>query len=108
MQALRGLDADVRLRNLTLDGPEVSGASLSKVATLGALHGHDVAVRARGRDAAGAVRRLLELADDGFGELDAPPVPADAAVDPSRHGQPIPASPGIGIGPVRAAAAATA
>jgi phosphocarrier protein FPr len=98
VQALRGLDADVRLRNLTLDGPEVSGASLSKVATLGALQGHDVAVRARGRDAAGAVRRLLELAETGFGEVDAPSVPAPAAAP----GQPIPASPGIGIGPVRA------
>jgi multiphosphoryl transfer protein len=105
VQAVRGLDADVRLRNLTLDGPEVSGASLSKVATLGALRGHDVAVRALGVDAADAVRRVLELADTGFGELDAPTAPPPA-VAPARHGQPIPASPGIGIGPVRAVAAA--
>ncbi|PVZ08136.1 phosphoenolpyruvate--protein phosphotransferase [Actinomycetospora cinnamomea] len=108
VQALRGLDADVRLRNLTLDGPEVSGASLSKVATLGALQGHDVAVRARGDDAADAVRRLLDLADDAFGELDAPsarsaPPPVAA---PATPGQPIPASPGIGIGPARAGGAA--
>lgn len=103
VQALRGLDAEVRLRNLTLDGPEVSAASLSKVATLGALQGHDVAVRAWGADAADAVRRLLDLAAEGFGELDAPPPPAEAPVE---HGQPIPASPGIGIGPVRAVTAA--
>ena len=105
VQALRGLDADVRLRNLTLDGPEVSGASLSKVATLGALHGHEVAVRARGGDAADAVRRLLDLADDGFGERDAPSAPPPA-VAPATPGQPIPASPGIGIGPVRVGGAA--
>ena len=103
VQALRGLDADVRLRNLTLDGPEVSGASLSKVATLGALQGHDVAVRARGADAADAVRRLLDLAEAGFGELDAPSLPAAV---PTTPGHPIPASPGIGIGPVRALTAA--
>ncbi len=104
VQALRGLDADVRLRNLTLDGPEVSGASLSKVATLGALQGHDVAVRARGGDAADAVRRLLDLADAGFGERDAPAAPPPATAP--AHGQPIPASPGIGIGPVRTVASA--
>ncbi len=103
--ALRGLDADVRLRNLTLDGPEVSGASLSKVATLGALHGHEVAVRARGGDAADAVRRLLDLADDGFGERDAPSAPPPG-VAPTTPGHPIPASPGIGIGPVRVGGAA--
>jgi phosphocarrier protein FPr len=104
VQALRGLDADVRLRNLTLDGPEVSGASLSKVATLGALQGHDVAVHAWGADAADAVRRLLELAETGFGELDAPTAPPPPVAP--AHGQPIPASPGIGIGPVRPVTAA--
>ncbi|GAA4910354.1 phosphocarrier protein FPr [Actinomycetospora succinea] len=96
--ALRGLDADVRLRNVSLDGPEVSGASLSRVATLGALQGHEIAVRAAGTDAAEAVRRLLALAADDFGES-ALPV---AVPSPVPVGHPIPASPGIGIGPVRA------
>ncbi|MDD7938321.1 phosphoenolpyruvate--protein phosphotransferase [Actinomycetospora lutea] len=100
--ALRGLDADVRLRNVTVDGPEVSGASLSRVATLGALQGHEIAVRAGGGDAAEAVRRLLALAEDDFGESAtvAPPAPVST-------GRPIPASAGIGIGPVLAAGAAT-
>ncbi|WP_433782135.1 phosphoenolpyruvate--protein phosphotransferase [Actinomycetospora sp. CA-101289] len=100
--AVRGLDAEVRLRNATLDGPEVSAASLSKVATLGALQGHDVAVRAHGPDAAEAVRRLLELAAEGFGEA---PESTQAPVSPpvAGTGGPIPASPGIGIGPVRVA-----
>ena len=105
VQVVRGFDAEVRLRNVTLDGPQVSGASLSKVATLGALQGHDVAVRARGADADAAVRRVLELAETGFGELDAPAAPSVDA-SPTRPGQPIPASPGIGIGPVRVAGAA--
>jgi multiphosphoryl transfer protein len=101
VRALQGLDAEVRLRNVTLDGPEVSAASLSKVATLGALHGHEVAVRARGGEASEALRRILGLAEDGFGEAGEAPVPRPAE-DRTGHG-PIPASPGIGIGPVRVA-----
>ncbi|MEJ2885178.1 phosphoenolpyruvate--protein phosphotransferase [Actinomycetospora aeridis] len=96
VSAVRGLDADVRLRNVTLDGPEVSGASLSKVATLGALQGHEVAVRAHGDDAAEAVRRLLALAEDDFGES-----AGTGEVAPVPTGRPIPASPGIGLGAVR-------
>jgi phosphocarrier protein FPr len=102
VQALRGLDAEVRLRNVTLDGPEVSAASLSRVATLGALRGHQVAVRAHGGDAAEAVRRVLELADDG-GESDAPAPAADSAHPGRAERRPIPASPGVGLGPVRVA-----
>ena len=102
VRALHGLDAEVRLRNVTLDGPEVSAASLSKVATLGALHGHEVAVRARGGDAAEALRRVLGLAEDGFGEAGPPPATADVEEQRTDH-RPIPASPGIGIGPVRVA-----
>ncbi len=106
VQALRGLDAEVRLRNATLDGPEVSALSLSKVATLGALQSHEVAVRAHGVDASEAVRRVLELADEGFGES-AEPAPSAGPAPEDRGGRrPIPASPGIGIGPVRVARSA--
>ncbi|HEY2222251.1 phosphoenolpyruvate--protein phosphotransferase [Actinomycetospora sp.] len=102
VRAVAGLDADVRLRNITLDGPEVSGASLSKVATLGALQGHQVAVRAHGADAAEAVRRVRALAEDAFGESgSASPVVPAAGERAGRR--PVPASPGIGIGPVRVA-----
>ncbi|MHC1558982.1 phosphoenolpyruvate--protein phosphotransferase [Actinomycetospora sp. C-140] len=104
--AIRGLDAEVRLRNVTLDGPEVSAASLSKVATLGALQGHEVAVRAVGGDAAEAVRRVVGLADERFGEAAATPAtPSPSAAAAGTHG-PVPAAPGIGIGPVRVAAPA--
>ncbi|GAA4894464.1 phosphoenolpyruvate--protein phosphotransferase [Actinomycetospora straminea] len=102
--AVRALDADVRLRNVTLEGPEVSAASMSKVATLGALQGHEVAVRASGPDAGRAVHRLQELAEDSFGETaPAAPAPAPAA---RGTGRPIPASPGVGIGAVSVAAPA--
>jgi dihydroxyacetone kinase phosphotransfer subunit len=109
VQAVRGLDADVRLRNVTLDTVAVSAGSLSKVATLGALQGHRVEIRATGTQASAAVQSLLELARTGFGEGDGPAqhpsaasrAPATARQERHGHdGSPVPASPGIGIGPV--------
>ncbi|MDX6206603.1 MAG: multiphosphoryl transfer protein, partial [Frankiales bacterium] len=43
---LRGFDASVTLRNLTTGAGPVPGSSLSRVATLAALQGHSVEVRA--------------------------------------------------------------
>ncbi|MDQ1744998.1 MAG: multiphosphoryl transfer protein, partial [Pseudonocardiales bacterium] len=95
--ALRGLDARVRLRNLSTGAGPVPAASLSRVATLGALHGHRVQVLAAGPQAREAVDRLLELAEHRFGET------ADEIAEPVRlpESGPLPASAGIGIGPVR-------
>jgi phosphocarrier protein FPr len=97
--AMHGLDARVRLRNLSTGGGPVPAGSLTRVATLGALHGHRVAVLASGRQASEAVERLLALAERRFDE----PVdegPAPALVQRDGPG-PLPASPGIAIGPVR-------
>ncbi|MCX6464383.1 MAG: dihydroxyacetone kinase phosphoryl donor subunit DhaM, partial [Pseudonocardiales bacterium] len=57
----RTLDAPVRLRNATTGSGWVPAASLSRVATLGALRGHRVEVAADGPGAADAVRALLAL-----------------------------------------------
>jgi phosphocarrier protein FPr len=101
VQAVRGLDAMVTLRNLTRDTGPVPAASLSRVATLGALRDHRVEVRATGPDARAAVRALVDLAMSGFGEeAQGPPTPPPAR-EPPRSDQPRPASPGIGIGPAR-------
>jgi multiphosphoryl transfer protein len=99
---VRGLDAVVRLRNVTTGGAAVPAASLSRLATLAALQGHTLEVAASGPQAADAVdhvvalaeRRFDEAADDGSGLL------LDAPVAVQRPG-PQPASPGIGIGPLR-------
>ncbi|HEX6198335.1 MAG TPA: dihydroxyacetone kinase phosphoryl donor subunit DhaM, partial [Jiangellaceae bacterium] len=93
---VRTFDARVQLRNLTTGSPWVPGSSLSRVATLGALEGHEVEVGATGSQAREAVDHVLALAsrhvDEGVADL-APPAPAPAT------GGPYPASPGIGIGP---------
>ena len=94
---LRGLDARVRLRNLTTGSAPVPAASLSRVATLAALPGHDVEILASGPQAREAVDRLLALAARHFDE---PLETAPATVAAPSSG-PLPASPGIGIGPVR-------
>jgi multiphosphoryl transfer protein len=98
VQAVRRLDADVRLRNRTAGTGFVPAGSLSKVATLGALQGHEVEVRAVGRQADEAVKVLLDLARDGFGEATSAPPPPPPAAPASGPARPVPASPGIGIG----------
>jgi phosphoenolpyruvate-protein phosphotransferase/dihydroxyacetone kinase phosphotransfer subunit len=97
---VRGLDAAVQLRNLTTGAGPVPAGSLSRVATLAALRGHEVEVRASGPQAQEAVEHLLTLAKRRFDE------PVDAAteqapVPTSTPTGPLPASPGIAIGPVR-------
>jgi multiphosphoryl transfer protein len=94
---LRGLDARVRLRNLSTDSEPVPAGSLSRVATLGVLHGHQVEVLASGSQATEAVDRVLGLAGRRFDE------PAEDRPEraPTQRTGPLPASPGIGIGPVR-------
>ena len=94
---MRGLDASVRLRNLTTGAGPVPAASLSRVATLAALHGHRVEISASGPQAPEAIDHLLALAARNFDEpLDDAPTPVQ--VQPAG---PLPASPGIRIGPVR-------
>lgn len=60
--------AEVRLRRLP-DGPEASGASLTRLLVLGARQGDRVEISVRGTDAEVVLARLAELFDDGFGEV---------------------------------------
>ncbi|MGY1846400.1 phosphoenolpyruvate--protein phosphotransferase [Blastococcus sp. SYSU DS1021] len=98
---VRRLDAAVTLRNLTAGGAVVPAASLSRVATLGALQGHVVEVAATGRQARAAVDRLLALAARRFDEVDDAGEAAPSGDAPPAPGTPLPAGPGIGIGPAR-------
>jgi phosphoenolpyruvate-protein phosphotransferase/dihydroxyacetone kinase phosphotransfer subunit len=120
VQALNGLEARVELRNLSTGSIWVPGASLSRLATLGALRGHEVEVRASGPQAREAVDDVVALARRNFDDR----VPSAAGVEPPGvgpgvvgtggegatdeetppRGGPFPVSPGIGIGPARRAA----
>jgi multiphosphoryl transfer protein len=98
---VRRLDATVTLRNATTGTGPVPAGSLSRVATLGALRGHVVEVSASGRQAQAALDHVLALARRRFDETDdaTPAGPEPAA--PSARSTPLPAAPGIGIGPAR-------
>ncbi|MBB5912421.1 phosphocarrier protein FPr [Nocardia transvalensis] len=91
---LRGRDTDVRLRNLSTEAGPVSARSLSRLAALGVLAGHQVEVTATGPDAREAVDAILALAGQRFGE------PAPESGGAGRPREPRPASGGIAIGPV--------
>ncbi len=104
---VRTLDATVQLRNLTTGAGPVPAASLSRVATLAAVRGHQVEVRASGPQAQEAVEHLLTLATRRFDEGDEDVVEIRPKPAPERRvGGPLPASPGIAIGPVRTLTAA--
>jgi phosphotransferase system HPr (HPr) family protein len=105
---VRGLDAAVELRNLTTGGAPVPAGSLSRVATLGALKGHQVEIRAGGARASEAVEQLLALAARHFDESVAEPdVAQQAAAAATTARGPLPASAGIAVGPVRHLGAAS-
>jgi phosphocarrier protein FPr len=103
---VRRLDARVTLRNLTTGSAAVPAGSLSRVATLGALCGHEVEVAAQGGQAHEAVEHVLALAARHFDEPAIAPVPGGLAVSaepararvPGTHA-PLPAVPGIAVGP---------
>jgi phosphocarrier protein FPr len=98
---LRGLDATVTLRNLTNGAGPVPASSLSRVATLAALRGHEVEVRASGPQAHEAVEHLVTLAKRRFDEPAETIVTEGAGAPTAVSGGPLPASPGIAIGKVR-------
>ena len=100
----RAFDARVEIRNQSTGSGWVPASSLSRVATLGALRGHDLEVRASGPQAAEAVDHLLALADRDFDESDlairtpaAVPAGSRRSADPDEYGG-VPVAPGIGVG----------
>jgi phosphocarrier protein FPr len=92
---VRTLDARVYLRNRTTGSAWVPASSLSKITTLGALRGHHVEIRVSGNHTREALDRLLTLAARDFDET-----PAEDVVAGLQR-SPLPASPGIGVGPAR-------
>ncbi|WP_214366688.1 phosphoenolpyruvate--protein phosphotransferase [Pseudonocardia sp. H11422] len=98
VRQVAALDARVQLRNATAGSAWVPATSLSKVATLAALQGHEVEVRAAGPQARTCLDELIALAADAFGESGTEPEPAPPARPDHRAG-PIGAAPGIGVGP---------
>ncbi len=100
VQEARLFDARIELRNLDTGAGPVPATSLSKVATLGALCGHRVELTATGSQAREALDHVVALANRRFDEQESVIV-SGAEISPvdHAHGTPMPASPGIAIGP---------
>jgi phosphoenolpyruvate-protein phosphotransferase/dihydroxyacetone kinase phosphotransfer subunit len=95
------LGARVEVRNATTGSGWVPATSLSQVATLGALQGHEVQVRTSGPAAEEALDALLALAVESDHTRPAPPPARGSTAPLAASGAPVPASPGIGMGPAR-------
>jgi multiphosphoryl transfer protein len=111
VRAAAGLDADVRLENVTAGRGPAGARSLTALATLGALRGHTVRILARGPGAAGALETIAALvAEDGGGAPSPPPPDAAGAAGPApapgEELRGVAASPGQAAGPARAAGGA--
>jgi phosphoenolpyruvate-protein phosphotransferase/dihydroxyacetone kinase phosphotransfer subunit len=102
VQAVRTFNAQVALRNRTTGSAWVPASSLSRVAVLGALRGHEIEVRVSGGQAREALDHLVALAARGFDDPEGPVadgIPVRAAGTAASG--PLGACPGIGVGPAR-------
>lgn len=95
---VRTLDARVQLTNRSTGAGPVPASSLSRVATLGALSGHEIELAVTGSQATEALEQILALAARHFDEAD-----DDAPPQPTVTSGPLAAAPGIAIGPARRA-----
>ena len=106
VQHAQAADAVVEVRNATRDQAWVPATSLSRVATIGALSGHELEVRAVGPRAREVLDALVALAARGFdeqagGTSSSPAPDRQGPPAPPVAGRPAPCSPGVAIGPAR-------
>lgn len=79
VQTAGRFDATTTAENLTTHVGPASARSLNGIATLGVLQGHEILVRASGREAAQVLRALSDLAERDFDEPAAAETAAAAA-----------------------------
>ena len=95
-----GFDADIQVRNVTWDRGPVTAKSLTGLASLEALRGHEIEISATGPDAESALLALKQSVESGLGDSLAEPPPAPAPPPPQPDDAPVPVSSGLVIGPV--------
>jgi phosphocarrier protein FPr len=102
VQSALAADATVEVRNATTGSAWVPASSLARVATLGALDGHELELRASGPAAGEALAALVDLVargdDEPAGAAPRAAVPASPSPGP---GATVAVSRGIAIGPAR-------
>ena len=95
-------DCEILVRNLTSGKGPASARSMSALAAIEILQGHEIQLAARGPDARNALTELKGQIEAGLGETLQSPTLAGAStavpVELPGTGGPVPVSPGIAIG----------
>ena len=97
-----GFDCEILVRNLTNGKGPASARSMSALAAIEILQGHEIELAGRGPNAQNALTELKSRIEAGLGETLQPPTLARAGtavpVELPETGGPVPVSPGIAIG----------
>jgi phosphoenolpyruvate-protein phosphotransferase/dihydroxyacetone kinase phosphotransfer subunit len=115
VQTVGRYDADVKVQKAGAGNKAVSGTSLNKLATLGAVQGDAIWIMAHGKQARQVLEALRQLVESGFGESPSTRTTAASPLNatpsdlhpPSNDQRAIPVSDGIAIGTLRRVRAAT-
>ncbi|MCL4506912.1 MAG: phosphoenolpyruvate--protein phosphotransferase [Chloroflexi bacterium] len=112
IQTAASFDAEVHVQKAGSGSSPVSAKSLNKLATLGAAQGDQIIINASGPQSAQALQALVDLVQDGFGEVEAMrgagntvisaasrPVPLTSLEETALKA--VPVSEGIAIGTLR-------
>ena len=96
-------DCEILVRNLTNSKGPASAKSMSALAAIEVLQGHEIELAARGPDAQSALAELKSRIEAGLGEALKLPDPREAGTEipvehPPATAGPVPVSPGIAIG----------
>jgi phosphoenolpyruvate-protein phosphotransferase/dihydroxyacetone kinase phosphotransfer subunit len=102
ISAMKSFEAEINVKNLSNQRGPAPLRSLSRLASLEILQGHEIEISASGPDAAVALKKIEDLAQGGFGEE----LPAGktsgvskAAIPPKEISPPVPISAGLALGP---------
>jgi multiphosphoryl transfer protein len=97
-------NCEILVRNLSNGRGPASAKSMSALASIEILQGHEIELAARGPDAKSALSELTARIEAGLGETLEPSTPqkAETALPAARSAttSPVPVSPGIAIGPL--------
>ncbi|MEP6672291.1 MAG: phosphoenolpyruvate--protein phosphotransferase, partial [Chthoniobacter sp.] len=92
--------ADIQVRNVTKGRGPTSAKSLTGLASLGILRGHEIEISASGPEAKTALQALRPSVESGLGDSLAEPSPAATVPPTTTTDEPVPVSSGLAIGPL--------
>jgi len=92
--------ADIHVRNVTKNRGPASAKSLTGLASLGILRGHEIEISASGPEAKAALQALRPSVESGLGDALGEPPPVATAPSATARDEPVAVSGGLAIGPL--------